>query len=73
MIGDAAHVPAPITASGFNDSLIDAVVLGECVRSGIEGSKANKALSDYEDQRLDKVQRMVQSGMSFSRSFGRDR
>lgn len=73
LIGDAAHLPAPITASGFNDSLIDAVVLGECVRSGIEGNKAIEALRDYEDQRLGKVQRMVQSGMSFSRSFGRDR
>lgn len=71
LIGDAAHVPAPITASGFNDSLIDAVVLGECLRNGIGKSKAVEALNDYEDRRLKKVQRMVQSGKSFSRSFGR--
>lgn len=73
LIGDAAHVPAPITASGFNDSLKDAVVLGECVAKGLEGSKAFQSLRDYEDQRLEKVQRMVKSGNSFSRSFGRYR
>lgn len=71
LIGDAAHVPAPITASGFNESLIDAVELGECVRAGIKGVQASEALKDYEDRRLEKVQRMVQSGSSFSRSFGR--
>ena len=73
LIGDAAHVPAPITASGFNDSLKDAVVLGECAAKGLEASKAFQALRDYEDERLEKVQRMVESGNSFSRSFGRYR
>lgn len=73
LVGDAAHVPAPITASGFNDSLIDAVVLGECVAKGLEGLKAIEALEQYEDKRLEKVQRMVESGNSFSRSFGRHR
>lgn len=71
LIGDAAHVPAPITASGFNDSLIDAVELGECVKSGIDGVQAINALKDYEDRRLKKVQGMVRSGNSFSQSFGR--
>lgn len=38
LIGDAAHVPAPITASGFNTSLQDAVELGNCVTEGIIGN-----------------------------------
>lgn len=71
IIGDAAHVPAPITASGFNESLEDAVALGKCVAKGIKGENAVNALEKYEDQRLNKVQQMVLSGQSYSRSFGR--
>lgn len=71
LIGDAAHVPAPITASGFNESLQDAVELGKCVAKGIQGDAAITALEKYESLRLNKVRRMVQSGQSFGRSFGR--
>lgn len=71
IVGDAAHVPAPITASGFNESLKDASFLGECVADGISGKKAIKALEKYEKNRLTKVRQMVKSGQSFSRSFGR--
>ena len=71
IIGDAAHVPAPITASGFNESLIDAAVLAECASKGLKNSKAYDILEEYEVLRLKKVQRMVESGNSFSRSFGR--
>ena len=70
LIGDAAHVPAPITASGFNSSLEDAVVLGKCISKGINGEAATKALKNYESQRLKSVREMVQSGQSYSRSFG---
>lgn len=71
LIGDAAHIPAPITASGFNESLQDAVALGKCVSKGIKGNAALEALEKYEAQRLSKVQQMVLSGQSYSRSFGR--
>lgn len=71
IIGDAAHAPAPITASGFNESLEDAAVLGKCVGKGIQGTDAIKALKKYELQRLHTVRQMVQSGLSFSRNFGR--
>lgn len=70
LIGDAAHVPAPITASGFNASLQDAVDLGKCVSKGIEGNAAVNALKSYESLRLKKVRKMVQSGQSYNRSFG---
>lgn len=71
IVGDAAHVPAPITASGFNESLEDAVALGKCVSKSSQENAALKALNKYESMRLNKVRRMVQSGQSFSRSFGR--
>ncbi len=71
IIGDAAHVPAPITASGFNESVDDAVDLGKCVAKGVEGGDAIEALDTYESMRLNKVRQMVLSGKSFSRSFGR--
>lgn len=71
LIGDAAHVPAPITASGFNESLNDAVTLGKAVAKGVKGKMAISALDSYEASRLNKVRQMVQSGKSFSRSFGR--
>lgn len=67
LTGDAAHVPAPITAGGFNQSLKDAVVLGECIQ---ETSDVRSALRTYEKRLLKPVRRMVQSGQSFSRSFG---
>nr|WP_231784272.1 NAD(P)/FAD-dependent oxidoreductase [Lentibacillus sp. JNUCC-1] len=69
LIGDAGHVPAPITASGFNESLQDAADLGKCVAKGIQGNAASEALKKYESMRLNKVQQMVQSGQWFSRSY----
>lgn len=68
IVGDAAHVPAPVTASGFNESLQDAVALGRCVAQRLP---ANKALAEYESLRLEKVRQMVLSGQFYSRSFGR--
>lgn len=71
LVGDAAHVPSPITSSGFNESLIDAVVLSECASDGLQGSKASATLEKYESMRLTKMQQMVESGREFSKSFGR--
>lgn len=68
LVGDAAHVPAPITASGFNASLVDAVQLGKYLGKGYPPIKA---LKKYEAERLNKVQAMVQSGKYYSHSFGR--
>jgi 2-polyprenyl-6-methoxyphenol hydroxylase-like FAD-dependent oxidoreductase len=71
IVGDAAHLPTPLTASGFNASLQDAATLAECVEKGIKGSAATEALSEYESLRLKNARQIVQSGQSFSRSFGR--
>ncbi|GGC15228.1 MULTISPECIES: FAD-dependent monooxygenase [Dyadobacter] len=69
--GDAAHVLTPISAAGFNASLLDAATLTDCIlqQSGLYDPVS--ALSRYESLRLKPVQQMVQSGQSFSRSFGR--
>ncbi|WP_081392537.1 FAD-dependent monooxygenase [Paenibacillus odorifer] len=71
IVGDAAHVPTPLTASGFNASLQDAATLADCVAKGIQGIAATEALLEYESLRLKDVRQIVQSGQSFSRSFGR--
>lgn len=70
LVGDAAHAPAPITASGFNASLQDAVALGKCAAKDIQGQAALEALEEYESMRLNTVRQMVQSGQSMSRAFG---
>ncbi|MEM1505776.1 NAD(P)/FAD-dependent oxidoreductase [Domibacillus sp. 8LH] len=71
LVGDAAHVLTPLTAKGFNTSLQDAATLAECVAKGIQGTAAAEALSEYESRRLKNVREIVESGQSFSRSFGR--
>lgn len=71
MVGDAAHVPSPITTSGFNDSLKDAAALNKSLGQGLQGPQANKALKEYEALRLEKMQEMVESGRPFSREFAR--
>jgi len=69
LVGDAAHVPTPMTGSGFSASLDDAEALAESVAAGLRGSTPAKALREYEQQRLSTVRDMVQSGQQFSRSF----
>ncbi|WP_217504778.1 MULTISPECIES: FAD-dependent monooxygenase [Paenibacillus] len=71
IVGDAAHVLTPLTASGFNSSLQDAATLADCVAEGIQGTKGAEALLEYESKRLKGVRQIVQSGQSFSRTFGR--
>ena len=72
LVGDAAHVLTPITASGFNASLQDAATLADCVANGIKSTQAVANLLAYESRRLASVRQLVQSGQSFSRSFGQD-
>ena len=71
IVGDAAHVPSPITTDGFNQSLKDAAILSECAIDGLQGSKASATLEKYESHRLKDVQQMVESGRIFSQTFGR--
>jgi 2-polyprenyl-6-methoxyphenol hydroxylase-like FAD-dependent oxidoreductase len=69
LVGDAAHVPTPMTGNGFSASLTDAETLAMCVSRGLAGSSAEMALFEYETARLNSVRSLVQSGQQFSRSF----
>jgi 2-polyprenyl-6-methoxyphenol hydroxylase-like FAD-dependent oxidoreductase len=69
LVGDAAHVPSPMTGSGFRTSLDDAEAIAESVAAGVHRSALAKALRGYERERLNSVRDMVQQGQQFSRSF----
>jgi 2-polyprenyl-6-methoxyphenol hydroxylase-like FAD-dependent oxidoreductase len=69
IVGDAAHVPTPMTGKGFAASLQDALALGEAAAGGLYGDTAMNALEHYEEMRLDSARSLVQSGQIFSRSF----
>ncbi|WP_370666349.1 FAD-dependent monooxygenase [Streptomyces sp. IBSBF 2507] len=69
LVGDAGHVPTPMTASGFGMSLADAEAIADAVAAGLEGQPMSQALKDYERARLDSVRASVRSGQQFSRSF----
>ena len=69
LVGDAAHVPTPMTGCGFSASLDDAEAIAESVAAGVRASALAKALRGYEKERLSSVRGMVQSGQQFSRSF----
>ncbi len=68
IIGDAAHVPTPMTGSGFSESLYDAEALAEAIT---DHGTTPAALQAYENARLRSARSLVQSGQGFSRSFAR--
>nr|WP_223217040.1 FAD-dependent monooxygenase [Agrobacterium pusense] len=70
LVGDAAHVPTPMTANGFSSSLDDALSLGAALAQGVE---PDQALRSYEADRLPIVRRIVQSGQDFSRRYAAGR
>ncbi|MFE7422849.1 FAD-dependent monooxygenase [Rhodococcus sp. NPDC057529] len=70
LVGDAAHVPTPMTGRGFAASLDDAGALAKALEPGIRGGvPVSAALLTYEQRSLHAAQRLVESGKSFSRSF----
>jgi 2-polyprenyl-6-methoxyphenol hydroxylase-like FAD-dependent oxidoreductase len=69
LVGDAAHVPTPMTGTGFNESLRDAEAIAEAVVTGLRAGSIPRALRGYERRRLGPVRSMVRSGQEFSRSF----
>jgi len=69
LVGDAAHVPTPMTASGFSASLYDAEAIAEAVADGVSRGDMTDALGAYQRRRLSAVRQLVLSGQEFSRSF----
>jgi 2-polyprenyl-6-methoxyphenol hydroxylase-like FAD-dependent oxidoreductase len=69
LVGDAAHVPTPMTGNGFSASLNDAEALAQSVTGGVCGLRASQALRRYEAIRLNSARSLVRSGQQFSRAF----
>jgi 2-polyprenyl-6-methoxyphenol hydroxylase-like FAD-dependent oxidoreductase len=71
IIGDAAHVPSPMTGSGFSASLSDAEAVATALQTGLARHTVAEGLAEYERQRLDSARDLVLGGQRFSRSFAR--
>ncbi|MCH8684420.1 FAD-dependent monooxygenase [Pedomonas mirosovicensis] len=69
LVGDAAHVPSPMTGRGFAASALDALALAEALERNLPGHGVADALCRYETKRLEAARDLVLSGQSFSRSF----
>lgn len=69
LVGDAAHVPTPMTGKGFGASLQDALAIADAASNGVRGSAGQEALYRYEQQRLQSARSLVKGGQQFSRSF----
>jgi 2-polyprenyl-6-methoxyphenol hydroxylase-like FAD-dependent oxidoreductase len=68
LVGDAAHVPTPMTGNGFATSRDDAVALGGQLSYH---SDVEQALLSYEAERLPIVRQLVKSGQQFSLGYAR--
>ncbi|CAG4920240.1 FAD-dependent monooxygenase [Paraburkholderia saeva] len=69
LVGDAAHVPSPMTGKGFDASALDALALAEALHDGLAHGGAAEALRHYEAKRLAAARELVRSGYGFSQSF----
>jgi 2-polyprenyl-6-methoxyphenol hydroxylase-like FAD-dependent oxidoreductase len=72
LVGDAAHVPTPMTGMGFSASLDDAEAIAESIVAGAGGASVAEALRAYEKQRLSSARCLVHSGQQFSCGFSRE-
>lgn len=70
LVGDAAHVPTPMTGRGFGTSLDDAEALARHF-CDTTAQDVSDALAAYEAERLAPAQNLVLSGQGFSRAFAR--
>ncbi|OBZ92063.1 monooxygenase [Pararhizobium polonicum] len=74
LVGDAAHVPTPMTGNGFAASMLGTEALADCLSEMASGYGALEAsLRQYQTLRLNDVRRLVQSGQDFSRGFAASR
>jgi 2-polyprenyl-6-methoxyphenol hydroxylase-like FAD-dependent oxidoreductase len=64
LLGDAAHVAAPATASGAYFAMDDASALAAALEAHADGELA-AALGEYQTQRLSQAQRLVDYGRSW--------
>jgi 2-polyprenyl-6-methoxyphenol hydroxylase-like FAD-dependent oxidoreductase len=69
LVGDAAHVPTPMTGKGFGASLQDALDLAAAVHNQPLARVGPEVLRQYEQRRLQAVRTLVKNGRQFSRYF----
>ncbi|MFC5947531.1 FAD-dependent monooxygenase [Pseudonocardia lutea] len=70
LVGDAAHLPSPMTGSGFSASAEDALALADALADTVDRPDGFAAgLTRYGAVRLDAARSLVRSGQSFNRSF----
>jgi 2-polyprenyl-6-methoxyphenol hydroxylase-like FAD-dependent oxidoreductase len=67
LVGDAAHLAAPVTGAGLVTGLEDAEALGDAVRSERNGGLA--ALGVYEALRLGPARRLAMASRTWGRSY----
>ena len=68
IVGNAAHVPTPMTGNGFGASVQDAAALAASL-DGVSAADVPEALRAYGASRLRSARSLVQSGQAFSRNF----
>ncbi|KAF1014785.1 MAG: 2,6-dihydroxypyridine 3-monooxygenase [Stenotrophomonas maltophilia] len=69
LVGDAAHVPSPMTGRGFDASSLDALALADVLQDRSALEDYAQALRRYEARQLSPARDLVRSGYGFSRSF----
>lgn len=69
LVGDAAHLPSPMTGRGFDTSAQDALALADALSGNRHRGSVPDVLRRYEAARLDAARQLVRSGQSFNNSF----
>jgi len=69
LVGDAAHLPSPMTGRGFEASAQDALTLADTLATGGNRDDIPGALRRYETARLGTARQLVRSGRAFSHAF----
>ncbi|MBN3723683.1 FAD-dependent monooxygenase [Burkholderia sp. Ac-20379] len=69
LVGDAAHVPSPMTGRGFDASALDAMALRDALQDEARRDGIVRALRRYETRRLRAARELVRAGYDFSESF----
>ncbi|WP_277980544.1 FAD-dependent monooxygenase [Sphingomonas phyllosphaerae] len=72
LVGDAAHLPTPMTAMGLRSAFDDALALADAISLSNRGnSSLPETLASYERARLTIAKQIVLAGRNFSRDFMR--
>lgn len=72
LVGDAAHLPTPMTAMGLRSAFDDALALADALSLPSQGaSSLPEKMASYETARLATAKQIVLAGRDFSRDFVR--